>query len=126
MTHNIEIKIECKGSAVGTIGWFNSIMEKSEFVIKNNKSGVPAIFLRTMNADGTDKHRFLCRKADSTTYPDYNITDDGYACEIAEGDGYNAYGFVNHPITPACRKAVEDMIDKAKDVFAEWWENDGK
>ena len=49
---SIEIKVECKGSAVGTLGWLNSILESSELVIKNNKIGLPAIFLKTEKQDG--------------------------------------------------------------------------
>ena len=28
MTTTIEIKIECKGQAIGTLGWFNSMIQK--------------------------------------------------------------------------------------------------
>lgn len=125
MTHNIEIKVECKGSAAGTLGWFNSILEKSEFVIKNNKAGAPAIFLKTTEDDGRAKYSFLCKKWNQREDPyGYRTTDDGYLCEIPESN-FDCHGFSDYPLTPACKKAVEDMISKAKDVFAEWWENDG-
>lgn len=47
MVHNVEVKIECKGDAAGTLGWFSAMMERSEFVIKNGKNGSPAMFLKT-------------------------------------------------------------------------------
>jgi len=29
-------------------------------------------------------------------------------------------------LTPACKKAVETLINEAKEAFADWWENDGE
>lgn len=117
----IEIKVECKGAAVGTLGWFNSIIKDSEFVIKNCKDGTPAIFLKTKREDDKFDYRFLCKKYNQSEDPTgYNITNDGYACEIPEGDTYIS-GLFNIPLTPACKKAVKELIIKAKDVFAEWW-----
>jgi hypothetical protein len=41
---------------------------------------------------------------------------------LPESDiGYN--GLFDVPLTPACREAVKDMINKAKEIFVEWWEN---
>lgn len=122
MVHNVEVKIECKGDAAGTLGWFSAMMERSEFVIKNGKTGSPAIFLKTTDEDGKVKHAFLCKKYDQRENPyGYRITGDGYMCEIPESIN-DCTGFSDYPLTPACREAVKEMIDKAKDIFAEWWE----
>lgn len=124
MTHTIEIKIECKGDAVGTLGWFNSLMKDASFVIKESKNGQPAMFLKARNkGDNGWAYSFLCKKAIANEDPTaYNETNDGYWCEIPEGDGYIS-GFSDYPLTPACRKAVKEMIEKAKDEFSDWWEN---
>ncbi len=125
METSIEIKIECKGHAVGTLGWFNSVMANSEFVIKNSQKGTPAMFLKTTDKEGKVKYSFLCEKYNPKKDPfGYKITSDDYACEIPTGDGYVS-GLFDFPLTQACKKAVEEVIIKAKDIFAEWWENDG-
>jgi len=128
MTHNVEVKIECKGDAAGTLGWFSAMMARSEFVIKNGKTGSPAIFLKTTedvkmaNGENYATYKFLCKKYDQREDPyGYRITDDGYMCEIPESIN-DCTGFSDYPLTPACREAVKEMIDKAKDIFAEWWE----
>ena len=83
MVHNVEVKIECKGDAAGTLGWFSAMMARSEFVIKNGKTGSPAIFLKTTDDGGKEKYAFLCKKYDQREDPyGYRITDDGYMCEI--------------------------------------------
>lgn len=123
MKTNVEIKIECKGEAAGTLGWFNSIMNKSEFVIKNSSNGAPAIFLKTLEDDGKVTYRFLCKKWDNKTNPvGYKLTSDDYLCEVAE-DSPIGDGLFNFALTPACRQAVVDMIDTAKEIFKEWWES---
>ena len=123
MENTIEIKIECKGAAAGTLGWFNSIMQHSEFVVKNSNTGTPAIFLKTTEENGKETYRFLCKKWDGRSDPfGYRLTGDNYLCELPESDiGYN--GLFDVPLTPACREAVKDMINKAKEIFVEWWEN---
>jgi len=123
MIHNIEVKIECKGDAVGTLGWFSAMMGRSEFVIKNNQTGSPAMFLKTTEDDGKVKYSFLCKKWDKRENPyGYRITGDDYLCEIPESIN-DCEGFSKYPLTPACREAVEEMINKAKASFAEWWES---
>jgi hypothetical protein len=122
MKTTIEISIECKGQAVGTLGWFNSMMSDASFVIKESKDGRPAMFLKAKNSAGTGwAYSFLCKKATGYDEPyNYNLTSDGFACEIPESDG-NVSGFSDYPLTPACRKAVKEMINKATDAFREWW-----
>ena len=123
MKTNVEIKIECKGEAVGTLGWFNSIMNKSEFIIKNSNTGNPAIFLKTVEEDGKVTYRFLCKKLDNKTNPlGYRLTSDDYLCEVVDNSPIGD-GLFGVPLTPACKQAVEDMITTAKEIFKEWWES---
>jgi len=43
------------------------------------------------------------------------------ARQLLASTDYN--GLFDVPLTPACREAVKDMINKAKEIFVEWWEN---
>ena len=124
MKTQIEIEIEDKGHALGTLGWFKKLMENSELVI--NENGLPGIYLKTTDEKGYIEYRFLCRKWDelNDTYG-YRLTDDNYLCVKPQGyDKKN--GLFNMPLTPACYKAVEALINEAKEAFADWWENDGE
>ena len=126
MKNTIEIKIEDKGHAVGTLGWFKKLMENSELVIKENVDGIPSMYLKTTDDKGETKYRFLCRKWDEFSNPTgYRLTGDNYLCEIPQSRG-QVSGLFNVPLTPACKKAVEELIQSAKEAFADWWENDGE
>lgn len=122
MTNNIEIKIECKGQSVGTLGWFNSLMQDASFVIKESRDGRPAMFLKAKNKGGDGwAYSFLCKKkAAKDEFFGYNLTSDGFLCEIPESDCAFS-GFSDYPLTPACRSKVCEMIEKATDAFREWW-----
>ena len=124
MKTQIEIKIEDKGAATGTLGWFKKLMENSELVIRKNANGTPGMYLKTVDDKGDVKYRFLCRKWDGFSDPFGYITSDNYLCEIPQGRN-GVVGLFNVPLTPACKKAVEEFIQSAKEAFAEWWENDG-
>ena len=125
MTTTIEIKIECKGQAIGTLGWFNSMMQDASFVIKEGKSGAPCMFLKAKNKGGDGwAYSFIAKKWDEREDPyGYLLSDDGFLSEISEGDPF-ASGFSNYPLTPACKIKVEEMIQKGTDAFREWWNND--
>lgn len=125
MKTTIEIKIECKGQAIGTLGWFNSMMRDASFVIKEGKTGLPCMFLKTKNKAGNGwDYSFIAKKWDGKENPEgYNLSGDGFISEIPEGDGYY-YGFSDYPLTPACREKVSEMIQKGTDIFREWWESD--
>jgi hypothetical protein len=126
MKQLIEVKIENKGHMLGTLGWFNEIMNKSEFVIKETTEGTPAMFLKTTDDDGKVKYSFLCKKFSDNKDPfGFRLTSDYYLCKIAESHGY-VTGLFNFPLTPACKKAVEEMIMRAKDAFKEWFESDSE
>ena len=124
MKTQIEIKIEDKGHALGTLGWFKKLMENSELVIRN-ENGLPGIYLKTTDEKGDVKYRFLCRKWDELNDSEfYRLTFDDYLC--VKPQGYEENGLFNMPLTPACYKAVEALINEAKEAFADWWENDGE
>jgi hypothetical protein len=123
MKNLIEIKIECKGDAVGTLGWFNSIIEKSELVIKNSKKGSPAMFLKTPQKNGEMGHEFICEKWNVSESPDgYKLVND-FICIVPEGD-YYMQGFSDYPLTPACKIKVQEFLDSALEKYQEWWNND--
>jgi len=125
MKNIIEIKIECKGNAVGTLGWFNSIMQGSEFIIKNCKSGEPGLFLKHKNKDSeTMSYSFICKKWNQNQDPEaYRIRSNDYLIIYPLNSQY-LHGFSDYPLTQACELKVEEMIQIALDKFAEWWEND--
>lgn len=124
MKTQIEIKIEDKGHALGTLGWFKKLMENSELVIRN-ENGLPGIYLKTTDEKGDVKYRFLCRKWDELNDSEfYRLSFDDYLC--VKPQGYEENGLFNMPLTPACYKAVEALINEAKEAFADWWENDGE
>jgi hypothetical protein len=118
----INVIFELSNYPIGTLGWILNIIDNSELVISDRGSELPAIFLKTDNGDGTYTYRFLCKKATEDTNSSFVLTDDGYACAYPQ-NSHDMVGFEKNPLTPACKKAVEDLIMDAKDVFAEWWEN---
>lgn len=122
MKNTIEIKIECKGDAVGTLGWLNSIISSGELVIKENREGVPAMFLKT----GERGYYFICRKRqpdDGENVERYDhYSDDILAC-FPVSDEYS-YGFVDYTLTNAAHEKVSEFINLAVTKFQEWWEND--
>ena len=85
MKTQIEIKIEDKGHALGTLGWFKKLMENSELVIRN-ENGLPGIYLKTTDEKGDVKYRFLCRKWDELNDSEfYRLTYDDYLCVKPQG-----------------------------------------
>ncbi len=125
MKTQIEIKIEDKGHALGTLGWFKKLMENSELVIRN-ENGLPGIYLKTTDEKGDVKYRFLCRKWDELNDSEfYRLSFDDYLCVKPQGYGQIS-GLFDVALTPACYKAVEALINEAKEAFADWWENDGE
>lgn len=124
----IEIKIECKGQAVGTLGWLNSKLEESELVIKNTKSGTPGMFLKLKldNADVKNQfeYLFICKKVLNLFDTEgYQNTSDLIIYVFPEEDGQFYFGLFNNPLTPACTKKVKELIASAVDQYREWWNN---
>lgn len=127
MKNTIEIKIECKGNAVGTLGWFNSIIENSELAIKETKNGSPGMFLKGIAKDGkTTSYQFICKVRSNINNDDDAHLDTylsgKYSAVQAESTDY-IDGFSDYPLTPACLKKVNEFIEMAVEKFAEWWEN---
>lgn len=121
----IEIKVECKGHAVGTLGWLNSLLNDSELTVKRTKDGTPGMFLKTKDEKGNISHKFICRKWDRMEDPmGYNLRSNDTLLSInASGDPNYERTFSDHPLTPACQAKVQELIDKACEEFEDWWEN---
>lgn len=112
----LNVIFELSNYPVGTHGWFVNIYNNSELVISDRGSEQPAIYLKTDNGDGTYTYRFLCKKATEEFNSSFVLTEDGYACA-------DMISFAKIPITPNCKQAIEELITNAKDIFANWWEN---
>ena len=78
MKTNIEITVENKGIANGTLGWFNKILNESTLVIANTKSGDPAIWLKCLDKSNKIALTLICTTISRNGYDDihYNIIDD--------------------------------------------------
>lgn len=120
--NGLEIVVENSDKMVGTMDWFNSLMDKSEFVIRPTIHNRPALFLKTSGEN--EEYRFLCMKKYQES-DEFRETDDGYIYiypyPYEVGDDYK-YGLFTHPLTPAAEEEVENMLQKAVEAFKEWWE----
>ena len=131
---NFSVKVQCKGHAVGTIGWLNEILSNGELVIKNTKSGGAGMFFHEFTrADGTprdanERNTFICKLVNSLEETDgYNSRKHGdfwliYISPVGEYMYKN--GFSDYPMTYAATSAMEEFIEKACDTYLEWWDND--
>jgi len=120
----IKVRVDGKGHACGTVGWFKDFLANSELIIKYENSESPEMFLR--NKD--EKWNYFVCKVNHHDDDEYYDIIDGYACTYPIKDYYensSNSGLFNFSLTPACHKVVQEMILAAKDIFAEWWENDG-
>ena len=126
MTYNFEIKVQCKGNAVGTTGWLNSILENSELIVKNTKSGTPGLFMFEKNAQ-EKKGTFICSVTNderSYGYSEYNIKGVNIFCVYPVSDQYGfEYGFIDYPLTPSALEIATEFLEKARDQFVNWWIN---
>lgn len=116
----LEITVEDGDKMIGTMDWFNSLMDKSEFVIRPTINNRPALFLKTNGEN--EEYRFLCMKKYQET-DKFRETDDGYIYPYpcTSVDDYR-YGLFTHPLTPSAEEEVENMLQKAVEAFKEWWE----
>jgi hypothetical protein len=131
-----KIKVECVNNTPGTLNWFNEVIKDHKFVISNEYTlnGEPVIYLKikyNINSHiyyGTlcdDKSMVMlpvCKKDDGGFRDLYSCTEDGYLTIVPQR--CELRGLVDFPITPATYKAIEDLINKAKDIFKNWWENE--
>ncbi|MFW6219983.1 MAG: hypothetical protein ACOC33_04010 [bacterium] len=126
MENTIEIKIECKGKAAGTLGWLNSILSNGELVIKENKNGVPAMFLKIPKANGDGyNYDFICRKRQPSDEDcwQYDQWDDDILAIFPE-EAPEHYGFSGYKLTPAANRKFYEFMKLAIQKFDEWWDND--
>jgi len=132
MTHNFEIKVQCKGNAVGTLNWLNSLLEDGELVIKNTKGGGSSMFLHNKTKfDGTptldtESNTFICKVIVQRDYiEEYRVkrlSVDNVLVYAYPVTGYQGeHGIVDCPLTPAALIKMEEFIEKATGQFVEWW-----
>ncbi|HPC13770.1 MAG TPA: hypothetical protein PLN36_05325 [Bacteroidales bacterium] len=120
---DLNIKIEAAENARGTVRWFMDLLGRSELVIKDTESGTPCIFLKTLEAENIIRCSILCKnKAEGDER--YCKSADGRYSYVAPTEKQDTIGLFTFPLTPSCEKEVRELIGKAKDVFADWWEND--
>lgn len=136
MTHNFEIKVQCKGQAAGSLNWLNSILEDGELVIRNTNNGVPGMFLhsKTKNDGGLNSenegNKFICKAMVTEVYVDggyrtkyLDDSKNNVIAYISAIDNHETHGFTEYPLTPAALTKVEEFIDKAVELYTEWWNN---
>lgn len=130
---NVAVKVQIKGQAVGTLGWFAEWVKNSELVIRPTRYGVPGMFLHEkQNKKGeTNKdhegNSWICNPF---TYSDFDSGSDirtinniKYACvKPYAPDWSGEYHLSDYPLTPACENALHEFIDKAVNEFATWYE----
>ena len=120
---DLNIKIEAAENARGTVRWFMDLLGRSELVIKETESGTPCIFLKTIEAEHSVQYSILCKnKTDGDER--YCKSADGRYSYVAPTKKQYTIGLFNFPLTPSCEKEVRELIGKARDIFADWWEND--
>jgi len=120
---DLNVKIEAAENARGTVRWFKDLLSRSELVIKDTESGTPCIFLKTLEAENIIRCSILCKnKAEGDER--YCKSADGRYSYVAPTEKQDTIGLFTFPLTPSCEKEVRELIGKAKDVFADWWEND--
>jgi len=127
---NFEVKIDCKGSAVGTLGWLNEVLSNSKLVIKNTKSGSVGLFMKTLKKDGVIDTNFICSVYNGNKYiydtheiKRYSNTD--IKSIFVYNEEYQ-FGLFDHPLTPASYNKCSEFLDKCCETFTLWWESDGK
>jgi hypothetical protein len=135
---NVEVKVQLKGNAAGTLGWFKTLVEDSELVIRKTRDGIPGMFLHEKTNRKGEKNKehegntFLCHPATGKDqemgYLDSLINGINYIYVHPTGDFEQTYifgediCFTNYPLTPACNIAISEFIEKAVEEFAVWYE----
>ena len=129
MTHTFEIKVQCKGHAVGTLGWVNSIFANGELIIKSCRDGAPGLFFHMLydkhgkQNDQNQGNYFICKVAQAKDEPEYEYgtyNEVFLKCVNVVGNAYQQ-GFLDYPLTPAAYTAVSDFLNSACEHFANWW-----
>ena len=134
----LDVKVQMKGTAAGTLGWFKELIEDSELIIKKTRDGIPGMFLHEKHKkDGTERkenegNTFICHPETKSPQDEgYNlakINGIGYDYVVSSGNDEQKYifgediCFTSYPLTPACQNAVDEFIKSAVEKFAEWYE----
>ena len=135
---SFELNVQCKGDAVGTLGWLQSLLSDGELVIKENKDGIPSLFFHEKHdifgkeRPPKEGNRFIAKVVSSDYFSTAN--SEQYKSEHLFGDNTLLYvypqeneirsGFVDCALTPAAYDKLDQFIYEAKEKYKEWWMND--
>lgn len=126
METTLKVTVKNCGKAAGTLGWFNSILEDSEIIIRPNRENIPGLFLHKKHKkDGTEskeneENTWICGPI-SLLSPEY-CNNSGKISHLYVIDDEVHNGFTGYALTPACEKEIERFIEYCVDKFSEWWE----
>ena len=137
MDTTVNVRVQIKGHAAGTSGWLAAILNDSELVIRKTRHGIPGMFLHEKHDATGDVRKdnegniFICRPAmGNQSDEDYEFTkinEIEYVSTHATsramiyGGGFDI-SFTQYPLTPACKKALEQFLAEAVRKFAVWYE----
>jgi hypothetical protein len=127
---NFEIKVECKGSAVGTLGWLNEKLAKTELVIKKTSTGVLGMFGKEENPENPEKpvYNFITKIAPNTyaNCEAYHLETVSKTHLLSTNMYENEYefGYFNVKLTPAAENVAKEFLEKACAAFVNYWESD--
>ncbi|MFW6247130.1 MAG: hypothetical protein ACOC22_03110 [bacterium] len=140
MSLNFEINVQCKGNAVGTLGWLNSLLSDGELIIKENRDGIPSLFFHEFH-DKNGKERaknegnhFIAKVSTKdeliNSNPEQYINEDLFGENILRyvvpQDNQHQTGFVDCALTPAAYDKLDQFIYEAKEKYKEWWMSENK
>lgn len=120
---DLNVKIDTAENARGTVRWFKDLLRRSELVIKNTENCTPCIFLKTLETENIVRYSILCKNKTDVDER-YCKSADGRYSYVAPTEKQDTIGLFDFPLTPSCEKEVRELIGKARDIFADWWEND--
>ena len=126
MENLLKVSVKNCGNAAGTLGWFNSIINDSEIIIRPTKTGEPGLFLHEKHKkDGTERKEnegniWICGA--ESPLGNEGCDNTGIYSHIYVHDNQHCSGFSGYSLTPACEKAIKEFINNCVEKFAEWWE----
>lgn len=134
----MEVKVQMKGHAAGTLGWFKAMIDDAELVIRKTRDGKAGMFLHEKhNRKGEERKAhegniFICSPSSKTQEDEgYNfiaINNIEYIFVQSEGGSEQKYlfgedvCFTDYQLTSSCREAVDKFIVDAVHQFANWFE----
>ena len=128
----LEMKLQFKGNAYGTLSWFKELIEDSELVITETRYGIPGLFLHlkhNRNGVANKDHEgnfWLCHVATDSDYDTgcrrRTIDNIKYVYPYAYAPNFGiSYSLFDYPLTPACNSAVEEFLSLALRKFHAWY-----